>query len=92
MPVTFGERKRGAQTGNRLTALNASRIHPTPATSTTTFLMGQQTNKIEKRRRRLNYLERQKIKAKAAAAAKPAAKPKKAAPKKEKAEAAPVAE
>jgi hypothetical protein len=44
--------------------------------------MGQQTNKIQKRRRRLAYLERQKIKAKAAAV-KPAKK--KAAPKKEKA-------
>ncbi len=52
--------------------------------------MGQQTNKIEKRRRRLNYLERKKIKAKAVAVAKPAPK-KKAAPKKEKAPAAETA-
>ena len=43
--------------------------------------MGQQSNKVQKRRRRANYLERQKIKAKAAAVTKPAAK-KKAAPKK----------
>lgn len=43
--------------------------------------MGQQSNKIQKRRRRANYLERQKLKAKAAAVTKPAAK-KKAAPKK----------
>lgn len=50
--------------------------------------MGQQTNKIQKRRRRLDYLERQKVKA-AAAQVKGAAK-KKAAPKK-KAEAAPSA-
>ena len=49
--------------------------------------MGQQSNKIQKRRRRLAYLERQKIKAKAAATAKPAAK-KKAAPKKAAAETA----
>ena len=45
--------------------------------------MGQQSNKIQKRRRRLDYIERQKIKAKTAAAAKPAKKkaaPKKAAP------------
>jgi hypothetical protein len=45
--------------------------------------MGQQSNKIQKRRRRIAYLERLKVKAKAAA--KPAAKTKKAAPKKEKA-------
>ena len=42
--------------------------------------MGQQRNKIEKRRRRLAYNERQRTKAKEAAAAKPAKK--KAAPKK----------
>jgi hypothetical protein len=42
--------------------------------------MGQQTNKIEKRRRRLAYLERQKLKVKEAAALKPVKK--KAAPKK----------
>jgi hypothetical protein len=42
--------------------------------------MGQQSNKIQKRRRRLAYLERQKIKAKAAATSKPAKK--KVAPKK----------
>jgi hypothetical protein len=42
--------------------------------------MGQQNNKIEKRRRRLAYVERLKVKAKAAATAKPAKK--KAAPKK----------
>jgi hypothetical protein len=44
--------------------------------------MGQQSNKVQKRRRRANYLERQKIKAKAAAVTKPAAAKKKAAPKK----------
>ena len=42
--------------------------------------MGQQSNKVEKRRRRLAYIERLKVKAKAAAATKPAKK--KAAPKK----------
>jgi hypothetical protein len=42
--------------------------------------MGQQSNKIQKRRRRLDYLERQKLKTKAAAAAKHVRK--KAAPKK----------
>ena len=45
--------------------------------------MGQQSNKVQKRRRRIAYLERQKIKAKAAAATKPVKKkaaPKKAAP------------
>ena len=42
--------------------------------------MGQQSNKVQKRRRRLAYLERLKTKAKAAAASKPAKK--KAAPKK----------
>ena len=41
--------------------------------------MGQQTNKIQKRRRRLAYIERKKVKAKAAVT-KPAKK--KAAPKK----------
>jgi len=49
--------------------------------------MGQQLNKVQKRRRRIAYLDRQKAKAKLVAAnasAKPAAK-KKAAPKKEKA-------
>ena len=53
--------------------------------------MGQQLNKIQKRRRRLAYLERQKIKAKAAAVAKPAAKKKPAPVKKEKAPAAEAA-
>ena len=48
--------------------------------------MGQQTNKIQKRRRRLNYLERKKAKAKAPVTAKPAKK--KAAPKKAAAAAA----
>ena len=47
--------------------------------------MGQQSNKVQKRRRRLDYIERKKLKAKAAAVAKPVKK--KAAPKK-----APVAE
>ena len=42
--------------------------------------MGQQSNKVQKRRRRLAYVERLKVKAKAAAATKPAKK--KAAPKK----------
>jgi hypothetical protein len=49
--------------------------------------MGQQSNKVQKRRRRLTYLDRKKAKAKVAAASKPAAK-KKAAPKKATAEAA----
>ena len=50
--------------------------------------MGQQLNKIQKRRRRLNYLERKAAKAKETAVAKPVKK--KAAPK--KAAAAPAAE
>jgi len=50
--------------------------------------MGQQLNKIQKRRRRLNYLERKASKAKENAVAKPVKK--KAAPK--KAAAAPAAE
>ena len=49
--------------------------------------MGQQTNKIQKRRRRLDYLARQKAKARTPVVAKPAKK--KAAPKKA---AAPAAE
>ena len=52
--------------------------------------MGQQTNKIQKRRRRLAYLERKKAKAKVATI-KPVKK-KAPAKKKEKAEAAPAAE
>ncbi len=48
--------------------------------------MGQQTNKIQKRRRRLDYIARVKAKTKAAATAKPAKK--KAAPKKAAAAAA----
>ena len=52
--------------------------------------MGQQTNKIQKRRRRLAYLERKKVKAKQVTPVK--APKKKAAPKKkEKVEAAPEA-
>ena len=47
--------------------------------------MGQQSNKIQKRRRRLAYIERQNAKTKAAAIAKPVKK--KVAPKKEKASA-----
>ena len=45
--------------------------------------MGQQLNKIQKRRRRLNYIERKAAKAKETAAVKPVKKkvaPKKAAP------------
>ena len=49
--------------------------------------MGQQTNKIQKRRRRLAYLERLKVKSKAAPVKAKVVK-KKAAPKKEKATAA----
>lgn len=49
--------------------------------------MGQQTNKIQKRRRRLAYLERLKVKSKATPVKAKAVK-KKAAPKKEKAPAA----
>jgi len=52
--------------------------------------MGQQTNKIQKRRRRLDYLARVKAKSKVAAV-KPKAVKKKAAPKKAAA-AAPAAE
>ena len=48
--------------------------------------MGQQTNKIQKRRRRLDYLARVKAKAKAPVTTKPAKK--KAAPKKTAAAAA----
>ncbi len=43
--------------------------------------MGQQTNKIQKRRRRLNYVERQKTKIKEAAVLRA---PKKKAPSKKK--------
>jgi ribosomal protein S15P/S13E len=51
--------------------------------------MGQQSNKVQKRRRRLAYLERQKVKAKTSAISKPAAVvKKKPAPKKAAAEAA----
>jgi hypothetical protein len=42
--------------------------------------MGQQSNKVQKRRRRLAYKERQKVKARTAVTTKPARK--KAAPKK----------
>ena len=48
--------------------------------------MGQQSNKVQKRRRRAAYLDRQKAKAKVTAASKPAKK--KPAPKKTAAEAA----
>ena len=52
--------------------------------------MGQQTNKIQKRRRRLAYIERKKVKALTAAVRKPV---KKKAPAKKKAvAAAPAAE
>jgi len=55
--------------------------------------MGQQLNKIQKRRRRAAYLERQKIKAKTRTVSKPAAPvaKKKPAAKKEKAPAAAAA-
>jgi hypothetical protein len=60
--------------------------------------MGQQSNKVQKRRRRINYKKRQKIASKTTAAtAKPAAKPAAATAKKapaakvEKAVAAPAA-
>jgi hypothetical protein len=49
--------------------------------------MGQQSNKIQKRRRRLDYLERQKVKAKEAAVLRPT---KKKPAVKKKAEAAPA--
>ncbi len=52
--------------------------------------MGQQTNKIQKRRRRLDYLARQKAKTKEAAVLR--APKKKAAPKKKEKEAAAAAE
>jgi hypothetical protein len=51
--------------------------------------MGQQSNKVQKRRRRLDYLERQKIKAKEAAVTRA---PKKRVAAKKKAEPAPAAE
>jgi hypothetical protein len=51
--------------------------------------MGQQTNKIQKRRRRLAYLERKKVKALTASVRKPL---KKKAPAKKKAVAVPVAD
>lgn len=50
--------------------------------------MGQQSNKIQKRRRRLDYNERQKVKAKEAAVTRPA---KKKTVAKKKANAAPAA-
>jgi len=50
--------------------------------------MGQQSNKIQKKRRRLAYLERLKTKAKEAAVSRA---PKKRVPAKKKTEAAPVA-
>lgn len=54
--------------------------------------MGQQTNKIQKRRRRLAYLERQKVKAKEAAITKGVKKKPVARKKAEPVAAAPVAE
>lgn len=53
--------------------------------------MGQQSNKIEKRRRRLAYLERQKVKAKEAAVLRPVRK-KSAAKKKTEPAPAPAAQ
>ena len=53
--------------------------------------MGQQSNKIQKRRRRLAYIERKKVKAKEVTIAK-GAKKKPAAKKKAEPVAAPVAE
>ena len=66
--------------GRPLTARAASRnkLALTPKN-----IMGQQTNKIQKRRRRLAYLERQKTKALIATVRKPV---KKKAPAKKKAE------
>jgi hypothetical protein len=52
--------------------------------------MGQQTNKIQKRRRRLAYLERKKLKAKQAAVAPAKPKARRAAPKKKEAAPAPA--
>lgn len=52
--------------------------------------MGQQSNKIQKRRRRAAYLERKKVKAKETAALKP--KTRRVAKKPAAAEAAPAAE
>ena len=54
--------------------------------------MGQQSNKIQKRRRRLDYLERLKTKAKVSATTKVAAKKKPAPKKKTEAAPAPAAE
>ena len=70
-----------------LTARGASRIDA-PSVSNLHKSMGQQSNKIEKRRSRLAYIERKKVKANEAAVLR--APKKKAAPKKK--EAAPVAE
>ena len=66
-----------------MTTLREQRKHCAPNPKTNSISMGQQTNKIQKRRRRANYLERSKAKAQAAPA-KPKAVKKKAAPKKEK--------
>jgi hypothetical protein len=52
--------------------------------------MGQQSNKIQKRRRRLDYIERQKVKAKEAAVMRPVKK-KPAVKKKSDAAPAPLA-
>jgi len=52
--------------------------------------MGQQRNKIEKRRRRQDYLERRKVKAKEALATPAKAKGRKAPAKKKSPEAKPV--
>lgn len=62
---------------NRLTAGGASR---TDTLHSKHFFMGQQLNKIQKRRRRVAYIERKTAKAKEAAVVKPVKK--KAAPKK----------
>ena len=84
MPVTFWRDK----WGKRLTACGASRSHSPPLLPKPSIHpMGQQSNKVQKRRRRIAYLERKKAKAKVTAASKPAKK--KAAPKKA---AAPAAE
>jgi len=81
MPVTIS--RQGPE--NRLTTRGASLTDSPPLES---IFMGQQSNKIQKRRRRLAYLERKAAKAKEAAVTKPAKK--KAAPKKAPAAAAPA--
>ena len=54
-----------------------------PSVSNLQILMGQQSNKVQKRRRRLDYIERKKVTAKEAAVTR--APKKKSAPRKKEA-------